>query len=75
MIRSGATASRQIGARPARDQEQATRSQDIDYSVGFFNFLESEKNLSTNLGRREQEVARCRKSNIQIVNIQWRSRA
>ena len=43
MIRSGAAASRQIGARPARDQEQATRSQDIDYSVGFFNFSESEK--------------------------------
>ena len=29
VIRSGAAASRQIGARPARDQEQATRSQDI----------------------------------------------
>ena len=29
VIRSGAAASRQIGARPARDQEQATRSQSI----------------------------------------------
>ena len=43
VIRSGAAASRQIGARPARDQEQATRSQDISYSVGFFNFSDSEK--------------------------------
>nr|DAT53775.1 MAG TPA: hypothetical protein [Bacteriophage sp.] len=51
MIRSGAAASRQIGARPAADKRYTLT--EYIYFVGFFIFSESEKNLTTNLGRQE----------------------